>query len=70
MAWYPDWLVALDAVAKGKPDATLSKRNAEDIIAELTRLKGQVKALMTPEAERTPADAGAVLAAAVSRLSR
>lgn len=65
MTWYPEWVVALDAVAKGQPDATLSKRNAEDIIAELTRLKGQVKALMTPEAERTLADSAAVFAAAV-----
>lgn len=45
MAWYPDWAVALDAVAKDEPDAKLSKRNAEDVIRELQRLQGEVQDL-------------------------
>lgn len=70
MPFYPNWIVALNDVAEDRPGATITLRNAQDIIAELTRLKGQVKALMTPEAERSPADAAAVLAVVLSRTSR
>jgi hypothetical protein len=44
MAWYPDWVVALNAVAKGE-DAKLSKHNAEDVIRELMRLQSKVREL-------------------------
>ena len=45
MPFYPDWIIALDNVAKGVPGAEITKRNAEDIIRELTQLKAQAKAV-------------------------
>ena len=70
MPFYPDWVVALDDVAKGKPGAELTARNAQDVIQELTVLKAQVKAFTTPEADRTTAEKLSVSTAHLVRAAR
>ena len=51
MAWYPDWVVALDDVAKGRPGAVVTQRNAQDIIRELEQLTRDLKAPDSPGAK-------------------
>lgn len=36
MPWYPDWVAALDDVANDRPGATVTQRDAENIIRDLT----------------------------------
>jgi hypothetical protein len=45
MAWYPDWVVALDEVAKGIEGARVTRRNAEDAVREIKKLQAKITAL-------------------------
>jgi hypothetical protein len=45
MAWYPDWVVALDDVAEGKPYATVTQRNAQDVIREIKKMQARIAEL-------------------------
>ena len=45
MAWYPDWVVALDNVAEGLSGATISQRNAQDIIREIEKMQARIAEL-------------------------
>jgi hypothetical protein len=51
MAWYPDWVVALDDTAKGKPNANVTPDNARDAIREIKKLQARIKELETGNAE-------------------
>lgn len=45
MAWYPDWVVALDDVSKDKPGAVITSRNAQDIIREIEKMQARIAEL-------------------------
>ena len=45
MAWYPDWAVALDNVAKGKAGATVTQQNARDITRAIEKLQDRIAEL-------------------------
>lgn len=56
MAWYPDWVVALDDCATSDDGlrygrSIVTPDNARDIIRELARMSREIKAL---EATREP----------------
>lgn len=70
MPFYPDWIVTLDDVAKGKPGAVITARDAENIIRELTQLKAQVKAFTTPEERRTNGERMTIAAAYLATAAR
>lgn len=45
MAFYPDWVVALNDVAKGTEHAKVTQRNARDIIREIEKMQARIAEL-------------------------
>ena len=48
MPFYPDWVAALDDVAKGEVGAVVTQRNAQDIIREIEMMQAELKLLRVP----------------------